>query len=338
MRKPFLILLCLMAAASFFISCSNESKMEVTDVRFYINEERSRTLGADWDKANATKYQFTLTNKNNATFTYNKTFDRNESGTYKMPGIVSGSYTVVVNALNKSGQTVATYTKDENISKTSSTFTVAITTLHGKGNLNVTFKWSASSITDHTGAQINPEVTVVLKNQSGETVSGVSVDKSKISQGQVTLSAPNLPSGSYFLNLSVNKNGVYYYGYTEVVRVSNEDVTATVDFANLGSGNISTSFGITDTTSAPITATLDVTEVGGVTTVGINYTHIPVGKTENDVNLKFYVDDYEMTTIKNADGKYPLSGFFGKGRITVIFDIPSLVGSMGSASVVYEKP
>ncbi|MGN1163807.1 MAG: hypothetical protein ACI4S4_03255, partial [Candidatus Ornithospirochaeta sp.] len=232
---------------------------------------------------------------------------------------------------------VASYSSTENISRNNTTFNVAISSLYGSGDMSIKFTWDASSITDHTGSQIVPDVTVVLKDQSGQTMTS-NVDKSKVAQGEVVVSASALPSGSYFLNISVKKDTTYYYGYTEVVRVSGADVSASVDFAQLGSGNINSAFNLSDTTSAPITATLAVTEVEGATTVEIVYDNLPVGKTSNDVTVQFYVDDYEMTTTKNAEGKYPLGGFFGKGRITAILNIPGLKGSMGSASLVYEKP
>ena len=339
MKKWIMILFSLLAIAVLATSCEVEPDDENATVRFSISNDRARTISSDTKSVNIAKYKFTLqrgttsgtsTDYSTITKSYEKTFEKVDSGTYSINGILPGGYTIYCEALSSDGtvigksNTVKTFLK-----RGSSTFSLTISALSGSQKAVITYKWDKSSFVTA------PDFVFSVTNESGGAVtlnsSNYTLSKS---DGEAVVTV-TMPAGSYLFTASLvdsSANNVSYACLSDVVRFTNSStqITSTQDFA--GFGSVQSKATITSTIYDPLVATMNTTILSDGLDATLTFSNLPSGVTEADIDVDWLIDGVKWFDQK-GDKKMSIGGMdSGTYRITAVMSSSVYKGSMGSVS------
>lgn len=338
MRKQTITpIICIAVALAFLISCAANGTSEQATIRFHIGEDRTRTIAPEDAVINTVSYRFTF---KNSTTELVKTLSVSDDDTYEITGILPGLYTVTVDALNSNSEILASASTNYRFLSGLNSYAITLENLIGKGSLAVDFSWDKELFIDNEGVPITPTLAVVLKNQSNVSVTlaedALSVDASK---GTATLSAENLPAGSYLLIVQLKNGSSLVSGTVEAIRIA-DNTTSSGSLRLEGKKLLKVEgFAVTDLTAAPIKATItpnnifqeDDEPIGATFT--LTFTTLPKGITEDDITIEWYTGEYFA-----GRGKSPsLQPDGGTTRITAVYKCSKL-GSMGSTSIDYFYP
>jgi hypothetical protein len=139
-------------------------------------------------------------------------------------GLVVGSWTIVVNALNSSGTLIGTGTATaEVVAGETAQVSVTISPISGTGTLSLAATWTVSQVQ-------NPSITATLTPALG-TAQNLPF---AVSGGSASYSSSAIGDGYYTLTLTLNDNGTPVAGAVEVVRVvAGATTNGTYDFPNV---------------------------------------------------------------------------------------------------------
>ena len=344
MKKMLTLLVCLLAIATFFISCNIEQSDDLATVRLSIDSERSRSIAPTGgvEVNNVAKYKFSFIQESNSEYTFE--MDKNGTGSYVMTGIKSGEYTLLAEALNGDGMTVSMCTLEGlKISRGYNTFNVSFQSLNSTqtGRAEFTVKWKHA---EYTG-----EVSITGRyermNGTGENITftdGVRNGEYSVS----TAALDNLSIGSYRLTIEGKVGGKTMFAINEVIIIApNKTTTISHDFSN----SVAVSeINIVDTLTTPLVGTLSVKETAtwGDVAITLNITsNLPesIYKDEEgnikDIYVIWFMEDYNIgnTTIKyNPSGTTKTinaNAFFGPANYSAIFYLDGSDESLGSAEI-----
>lgn len=336
MRKTLALLACLLALATFFVSCTAEQTGDLATVRLSIDSERSRTVSPDGnDKVNEVKkYVFCFTSSNSDEYSFD--LNKNDTGVYIMSGIKPGKYTLTATALNNEGKIVSTATIPElKLSRGSNTYSVSFSALDSSktGTAAISIKWTPSEYT----SSITLEGSLYQLDGTGVKLNFPTSTSGEVSPDNTT----NLPIGSYYLEIKGKMGNKVMFGVSDVILITPEKTTsATYDFRN---SSAVSSVRVNDTLITPLEGTLSVAEAGSYGEVSMNLaisSILPKSIYENKkVSISWYMEDYNIGSTSvdyNPSGttaSVTTGAFFGPATYTAIFHLEGHNESLGSASI-----
>ena len=347
MRKMLTLLVCLLAIASVFISCAAEQVGDMATVRISVDSERSRSIAPEGGTTvNEVKtYRFSFVQDGNAEFTFDFEKSENTTGVYNMTGIKPGKYTLLAEAINSDGKTVATCTlENEDLRRGTNSFNVSFTAFDtdATGNVSINVKFKPG---EYTGT-VTITGSIRKLDESGKdytlTNGTVGSDGFINATGVVT----DLPIGSYRLSIEGRVNTKVMFALNEVVIVA-EDKTTVVNHT-FSENTAVTTITVTDTLVTPLTGTLSVEKGSSYGDVKMTL-NIDGGLPESiykdeegntrNVIITWFMEEYyfEGTTVTyNPSGmtiNYNVSAFFGPANYSVYFYLDGYNESLGSCEL-----
>ena len=207
----------LLAACNSPLSYSTSSKKGSLQISL-ANNINARTLVPSIDMTVAS-YAVTGTGPNSATFTVTST-----GAAVTQNGLAFGSWTIVVNATNSSGQLIGTGSASAQVNTGETTaVAVSVTPVAGTGTLSLGVSWPANQVQKPS---ISASLTPALG--SAQTLSFV------ISGAGASYSNTSVGNGYYTLAFTLADNGTVVAGAVEVVRiVSGQTTSGSYTFSNV---------------------------------------------------------------------------------------------------------
>ena len=340
MRKMLPLLLCLLAIALVFVSCTNAVDGETSTLRLSIDAERSGTVAPDGTtKINEIKkYVFSLVRISDSTELHNFVMTKNESGTYTMTGIVPGSYKIIVTGKNSEDKIIAQTTlNDVILQRGMNSFSVSLNTHYSesKGNLSL-------SITLPSNYGVKNSISAKLYPMVGEAITL----SPSVSGTTATVEKANLNIGSYRLEVIVSYNGTPFFGLNDVVVIA-PDKTTTMKVDASGGEASAEGVGVSEKIYTPLEGTLSFTKASGRGNLKLNLTitsDVPESiyrideSTKRNIIIDWYCEDIkvETTTVvydpsNKSFSSQEFSAFYGPANYSAIFYMEGVPGSMGSA-------
>jgi 6-phosphogluconolactonase (cycloisomerase 2 family) len=204
----------------------------------------------------ATSYTVTGTGPSSATFTATTT-----GAAVTENSLAFGSWTIVVNALNASGDLIGTGTASTQVNTgATSTVSVSVTPIAGTGTLSLSVSWPAAQVQ-------TPSIAASLTPALGTAQSLPFV----ISGSSATYSSAAIGNGYYTLAFTLQDNGIVVAGAVEVARiVAGQTTSGTYTFTNVNAPGGSIQVNINADMQNPL----------GVTIAGASAT-MSAGSTQN---------------------------------------------------------
>ncbi len=328
-RNLFLIAITIIIA-SLFVSCSADGGGDgLAYAVLSITNDRARTISSGNDSVEITKYYVKLTPEK-LTKTYEMTFDKNESGTYEIEGVIPGDYTVLVEAKTKDDTKVSEGTTTHRFTRGDgrTTFAVTLNTLYGNQDTTITYTWD----TNIYSASATLELAIKDEKGNAVTTTGYLTNSS----GKAVFTK-NLAAGSYLFVASLKEGEYTVLGYTEVVRVTNGSaLTHTINLTSFGvSSEVNTASINSSSLYVPLTGTLRFYDDEGFGGAELTITNLPAGITANDVMITWYVEDYIIAENSKKGGMTAKFDTMGPTTIVTAVMQCEKTGSMGSVTGLY---
>lgn len=327
-RNLFLIAISIIIV-SLFVSCSADGDGDgLAYAVLSITNDRARTISSGNDSLEITKYYVKLS-PTSLDKEYEFTFDKNDSGTYNISGVIPGSYNVEVEARTKNNTVVSKGSTSHRFTRGAlKTFSVTLNTLYGSQDTTITYTWN----TDVYSA--DAKLKLIITDEKGNSVS---TDNCITSSSGQAVFKKNLPAGSYIFISKLYEGDYIVLGYTDVVRVTNGSaLTHTINLTSFGAASgVNTASINSSDLYVPLTGTLDLYAVKTYAGATLTLTNLPDGITADDVMISWYVEDMLVTT-DSGKGKTTAT-FQPMGPTTIVTAVMqcSKIGSMGSVTGVY---
>lgn len=323
-KRIFRLALLLILSAIMFVSCSEKALPDTAEIRFSISNDRARTISPGENRTKITKYRFTLSETESYTFT----FDRNETGIYRITGITPGVYQVNVEGITADETVVSKGSARHFFERGENSFSVTLNALYGSQNFKLTFLWNTSAY------KTTPEFTLTLTDQNGQNVSIATGELTVDTASGKAILSKSLAAGSYLVNAKLHNGAKVYIGYTEVVRVTNggEALVAEVDFKTGGAVNNNAS--IVSNVDIPITGTISATlDSNDKIVAELTITSMPEEINESDITITWYNEHYKLSSSTKECKFY---GMPGLTQITAVMTCAK-IGAMGSATLYFNN-
>ncbi len=319
----FALVLCV-----FCSGCEEQSHMTTSTLRLALTSphyKTERSLTPDQDLMGITSYHITGTGPKNQTFNLNS-----DQQLVSIGNLTIGAWDIVAEGLNSKNEVMVRGTLKTLLSKVTSSATLQLDTLVGKGNLSATITWDTDQV--HTDVSLEANL-----NDQGGNVIPLTVGHLDTDAGSVVLSK-ELDSGSYLLSLKLYSQSVLVSGATIAVRIINGEVSA--DTIEMVIGDLSTEFHISlvNDTMLPIegSVTLEpsVPQSGEQVTLTYTPTNLPDDIDLEDLNISWYC---EGLLVQSDSTSYTSIPEAGTHRYDVIVNHEKL-GSMGSSTLLLTMP
>ena len=319
--------------ASLFVSCSADGGGDgLAYAVLSISNDRARTISSGNDSIEITKYYVKLTPVSLST-SYEFTFEKNESGTYKIDGVIPGNYTVLVEARTKDDTTVSQGTASHRFTRgEGKSFSVTLNTLYGSQDTTITYTWN----TDIYSA--SAMLKLVITDEKGNTVN---TDGCITSSSGKAVFRKTLQAGSYLFKASLYEGDYIVIGYTDVVRVTSDSALShTISLTSYGATAGENTASITSSDLyVPLTGTLELYKVSTyVAGANLTITNLPSGITKDDVMITWYVEDFVVEEDSKKGGTTATFDIMGATTIVTAVMQCSKLGSMGSVTGLYKNP
>ncbi len=324
----FTLLAFALALCVFFVGCEEQSQMSTSTLRLALTSphyktERSLTPGQDL--MDITSYHITGTGPKNQTFNLNS-----DQQLVAIGNLTIGTWDIVAEGLNSKNEVMVRGSLKTLLSKVTSSATLQLDTLVGKGNLSATITWDTDQV--HTDVSLEAN----LYDQGGNVMQLI-VPNLDTDAGSVVLSK-ELDSGSYLLSLKLYSQSVVVSGATMAVRIINGEVSE--DTIEMVIGDLSTEFNISlvNDTMLPIegSVTLEPSVPQSGEQVTLTYTPIdlPDDIAVEDLDISWYCEGLLVQSNSNSYTSIPEAGTH---RYDVIVNHAKL-GSMGSSTLLLTMP
>lgn len=324
MKKIWIVLLC----ALLFVSCSGEQETDRAygdlQVRLLSTDVLSRALIPDQSALEFDYFAVTATGPQEKQVSI-------ESGSAEVTlgNLLIGTWKIDATAYNGDDIPLVSGTVTTLLSSKTNTATLYLDTLVGSGSLAVTANWDP----DQVASDVSLEVTLYDQNLD-EVEQACTVTTAS---HQATITATDLPAGSYQLNLQLYSQGVLVSGAQEAVRII--DNTESSETIKMQIGDLSSTYtlAIINNTALPIAGTIAITPTTILpdSEVTMTYTaELPDDIEETDLEITWYCEGKEVKSGSNTYTSIPKPGIH---RYDVLVNSPKL-GSLGSTSLLFSMP
>jgi len=209
MKKYFLVILVIILALFFVVSCDDSSQATGSlKLILKIGEQSSRSLLPEDTCLDVTRYVVTGEGPGGKTFSVNS-----ESSAITIEGLNIGKWTITAKGLNNNNLELVKGVVTHEITKNSSPATIILNQLVGNAEFHIEISWASSDIP-------NPELTVYLKGpdkSTNERILNMNVDY----DNKCASYSERLVSGSYMLRAVLKSGDVVASGLVEAVRIVN---------------------------------------------------------------------------------------------------------------------
>ncbi|NCB02230.1 MAG: hypothetical protein EOM67_08705 [Spirochaetia bacterium] len=235
-------------------------------------------------------------------------------------GLVIGTWTLLVTAINQQGTALATGEKTFQLSTKNNTVDVMIDTLIGSGSLDVTFSWGEEVFDDI-------EFTLGIKKQTGPLVD-VSEEVTIFELSSSAMYEAFLDAGVYEMFYSIYSNGTKLTGGVDVIRIlDSKETIANVDIIIKKTTPEATGLTIQNNFGRSIFGSIT-----GVADIELPHTQITASfedETEgpHSYQITWYLDGEYLSTGSTAQ----FSTYTGTHRLDAIAQ-GTLIGNMGSTT------
>jgi YVTN family beta-propeller protein len=252
----------------------------------------------------AASYTITGTGPNSATFTAIST-----GAAVTESSLAFGSWTIVVNALNASGNLIGTGTATAQVNTGATTpVSVIVTPITGTGTLSLSVSWPAAQVQ-------TPSITASLTPALG-TAQNLAFT---VSGSTATYTNSAVGNGYYTLAFTVDDNGIAEAGAVEVVRiVAGQTTSGTYTFANVNQAGGA----ITVNINANMQNPLNVAIAGATATMSTGSTQVLTASVSNYTGNVAYI--WYVNGVSQATGS---SYTFGSGLGTGYYRIDAVAYS-----------
>lgn len=247
-----------------------------------------------------------------------------------LEGLNVGKWTIKVYGFNENKEDLIYGESTVSLIAGKNTISVSLTSLVGEGSLSLKLDWKDSGLEDVK------TIHTVFKSQSGKEIT---LSPTTPVNGQSTINASNLPSGSYTLQITLyNSSSEKLYGATEAVRITNNTLTEGIliilknesDYTETTAG-----INISDKNSLPVEVNIvgleSLIEANKSFTVAIS---VPATSKirEKDLNTVWHLDGVEVGY--GSEYTFQKGVKEGTHNITAITDTGE-EGSVGSTTIQF---
>lgn len=322
------MLVCALACLSMFIGCSAEMKENYTDLIVDVaSGSGGKTIGPDAEKLKTASYILTARGPDGVS---DITGIESITGRFTLNNIRCGLWTFEAKALNQDGTQIAKGAKSLEVTRSTSSTSITLTELPGKGRLELTFAVSGDF---HLPSSSEARLEIELFSQSDKTRKAFSKNLDR-SSFKALLTLESIHAGSYEVSAVLYRNNEMVTSAIEAVRIIDATTTkGTIPLLTSGVSDIS-DVTISNDVSSPIEGTIKVQRK---TTSGQHQSYLllfepvrlPDGIKESDLAFRWYCDGVPLP---NGNSRLCEAAPRTYSRFTVMVTSAKL-GSTGSASV-----
>lgn len=322
------IIACLLACLSMFIGCSAEMGENYTDLIVDVaSGSGGKTIGPDAEKLKTASYILTARGPEGVS---DITGIESITGRFTLNNIRCGLWTFEAKALNQDGTQIAKGAKSLEVTQSTSSTSITLTELPGKGRLELTFAVSGDF---HLPASSEARLEIELFSQSEQTRRAFSKNLDRNSF-KALLTLESIHADSYEVSAVLYKDNKMVTSAIEAVRIIDATTTkGTIPLLTSGVSDISDVI-ISNDVSSPIEGTIKVQRK---TTSGQHQSYLllfepirlPDGIKESDLAFRWYCDGIPLP---NGNSRLCEAAPRTYSRFTVMVTSAKL-GSTGSASV-----
>lgn len=315
------ILICLIAIAATilaFPSCASQA--ETASMRIVLENGSSRLIAPEGIPLEVKKYEITCTGPDSKKITI--TTARTST---TLDGLAIGEWTIEAKGLNEEGRELVRGETTFTLNANSSTCVIRLDELPGQGTLDFTITWDTDRV-------VAPKLELELTRQSEDAPTDIDLGGEPL-DGSVSISVPDLASGSYILQGRLYSNDILLSGFVEAVRIvgnasSSKELEFSLDMLPSAPGSLQ----LLNESGIPVSCTIEgiAEEVEAGKTV--TATLVPGDGSLKNYHVEWYLDGEHIAKGNEVEFS-PSSGIHRLDAVAYT----DKIGSYGSTGITFSS-
>ncbi len=308
------LIICLMVG---IISCKSEPTRQNLEIN--IKEYVAKTILPQDTTVDVVKYKIEGVGPDN-----NKIAFETSRTSYTLEGMLIGSWSLTAYGINREGIKLVMGETDFNLSPSNTKATIELNKLVGTGELDLTFKWDSSKLSD-------PNLKLNCTDYAGRKVE-LKTDSFNKERGEASLYKTGIPSGSYTIQAELFDGEIKVSGFSEAIRIVDTRTTQkTVNMLVNENGNDNGSITLVDRSGTPVKCSITGLATSVIANEEVCVKLSSSNTALNEISAVWYLDGLKIGT----GTQLKFSPKPGSHRLDVVAETQKL-GSTGSTYLIFQ--